>query len=78
MKKEEKSKDFLKRQAKRIRIEGILCVSLGIIYLLMNIINSDKWYMYLITLALFVFGFYFIIKSYSIKDMLGIVNKKSK
>jgi len=78
MKKEEKNYEFLRKQGKKIRIEGILCIALGIIYLLMNILSKDEWYMYLVTGALFVFGIYFIIKSYSIKDTLGIVNKKSK
>lgn len=78
MKKEEENYEFLRKQAKRIRIEGILCIALGILYLLMNILENDKWYMYLVTLALFVFGIYFVIKSYSIRDTLGIVNKKTK
>lgn len=59
---------FIKRQSKKIRIEGILCIALGLIYLLLNIYNKEGWSMYLVTLALFVFGTYFIYKSYSIKN----------
>ena len=59
---------FIKHQSKKIRIEGILCLALGLIYLLFNVYKKEGWYMYLVTLALFVFGAYFIYKSYSIKD----------
>lgn len=59
---------FIKHQSKKIRIEGILCLALGLIYLLFNIYKKEAWSMYLITLALFIFGIYFIYKSYSIKN----------
>lgn len=77
MKKEEKTNSdyftteegkFIKHQAKKIRIEGILCIALGLIYLLFNIYKKEDWYMYIITISLFVFGSYFLYKSYSIKN----------
>lgn len=58
---------FIRHQAKKIKIEGILCLALGLIYLVFNIYQKEKWYMYLVTLALFVFGSYFIYKANSIK-----------
>ena len=77
MKKEEKTNSdyftteegkFIKHQSKKIRIEGILCIALGLIYLLFNIYKKEDWYMYIITISLFVFGSYFLYKSYSIKN----------
>lgn len=59
---------FIKHQSKKIRIEGILCFALGLIYLLFNVYKKEAWQMYLLTIGLFVFGTYFIYKSYSIKN----------
>ena len=67
--KDTKEGQFIYKQVKRIRIEGILCISLGLIYLLFNILEKEAWYMYLVTLALFIFGGYFVYKSYSIKNI---------
>ncbi len=58
---------FIKHQVKKIKIEGILCIALGLIYLVFNIYQKEKWYMYLVTIALFVFGLYFVYKANSIK-----------
>lgn len=59
---------FIKHQSKKIRIEGILCLALGLIYLIFNVYKKEAWSMYLITIALFIFGTYFVYKSYSIKN----------
>ena len=59
---------FIKHQSKKIRIEGILCFALGLIYLLFDVYKKEAWQMYLLTIGLFAFGTYFIYKSYSIKN----------
>ena len=58
---------FIKHQVKKIKIEGILCLALGLIYLVFNVYQKEKWYMYLVTLALFVFGIYFLYQANKIK-----------
>ena len=58
---------FIRHQAKKIKIEGILCLALGLIYLVFNIYQKEKWYMYIVTLALFVFGIYFLYQANNIK-----------
>ena len=59
---------FITHQSKKIRIEGILCFALGLIYLLFDVYKKEAWQMYLLTIGLFAFGTYFIYKSYSIKN----------
>ena len=51
---------FIKHQSKKIRIEGILCFALGLIYLLFDVYKKEAWQMYLLTIGLFAFGTYFI------------------
>ena len=50
---------FIKHQSKKIRIEGILCFALGLIYLLFDVYKKEAWQMYLLTIGLFAFGTYF-------------------
>lgn len=75
---------FIKHQVKKIKIEGILCLALGLIYLVFNIYQKEKWFMYLVTLALIVFGIYFLYKANNIKITkqrlydYKVKNKKNK
>ena len=48
---------------KRVNIIGILCLILGIIILVINILTKVKWYEYITVIALFIVGLIFIYTS---------------
>ena len=57
----------INKRLKRLRITGILCIVLGITYLVINIIFKEEWYEYILPAFLFLFGPLFIYNSYSIR-----------
>lgn len=52
---------------KRVNIIGIICLVLGLIILIINILTSVKWYEYISVGALFLAGLIFIYTSNRIR-----------
>ena len=52
---------------KRVKITGILCITIGLIWLILSIYYQTRWYEYITSVLLIIFGIYFIINSLRIK-----------
>ncbi len=67
---------------KRVKIIGILCIMVGLSWLIISIFNKNQLYDYIISSTLVLFGIYFIINSKVIKNKevnkYIYNNKKSK
>ena len=65
---------------KRVKITGILCITFGLIWLILNIYYKTRWYEYVTSILLILFGIYFIFNSNRIKKKevnKYIYNKKT-
>lgn len=60
---------------KRVNIIGIMCLILGLIILIINILTKVKWYEYITVGALFLAGLIFIYTSNKMK-IKNIYKKK--
>ena len=57
----------INKRLNRLRFTGSLCLVVGLIYLIINIIFKEEWYEYISPVLLFIFGPFFIYDSYSLK-----------